>query len=200
MQDYDLDQLESAVAEAVNWGLLATIDKDYPQLLTIQPVLPYFLQTKLKEEDEATREALKEGFNHHYQWLARVYTQLMESKEAQERQVGIAYVDWEYENLYQALQTNLEKQESPYTIWGCLYNYLDLTNNRPTQLQLTKTLYDTLSAYTPEQRNAEWEQDIIPISGNLATCYVRNQDYQKAKEIYQQTLTLISQFKGIEES
>lgn len=79
-QDYDLENLEAAVTEAVNWGLLSPISQDLPQLLTIQPVLPYFLQTKLKEVEEETRAALQEGFKNHYQWLARSYDNLLQSK------------------------------------------------------------------------------------------------------------------------
>ncbi len=110
-QDYHLEGLESAVAEATNWGLLAPINRDYPQLLTIQPVLPYFLQTKLKEQDKATSQALREGFKNLYRWLAGGYYQYMESKTADERKLGIAFVKWEYENLYQALQICLEQRQ-----------------------------------------------------------------------------------------
>ncbi|MDJ0682447.1 MAG: tetratricopeptide repeat protein [Xenococcaceae cyanobacterium MO_167.B52] len=199
-QEYDLEQLGSAVAEATNWGLLAPMDTDYPQLLTIQPVLPYFLQTKLKEKDELTRQALREGFKNHYQELARSYFQFMESKIAEERNLGIAFVKWEYENLYQALQICLEQQQSVCDIWNCLDKYLDVTSNRSRQLQLNKAVYDTLSAYTPEQRASAWEQDIIPISGNLATCYGKKRDYKTAQEIYQESLTLIPQMQSIKES
>ena len=198
-QSYDLEQLGSAVAEAIKWGLLAPMDKDYPQLLTIQPVLPYFLQTKLKEKDETIRQGLREGFKNHYQDLAQFYFQLMQSKAAEERKLGIAVVKWEYENLYQALQISLEQQQSPYDIWLCLFYYLELTTNRSVQLKLTKALHDSLSAYTPEERTPAWEGDIIPISGNLANCYGRNQEYETAHEIYQQTLSLIPQMQSIEE-
>ncbi|MGK7896965.1 MAG: tetratricopeptide repeat protein [Xenococcus sp. (in: cyanobacteria)] len=216
-QDYDLEQLEAAVAEAVNWGLLSTmdaaavaeavnwgllstIDKDYPHLLTIQPVLPYFLQTKLKEVDEETRAALDEGFKNHYKGLVRAYNQLMKSKEPQERITGIAFVQWEYENLYQGLQICLEQKESVYTVWFCLFYYLELINNKNEQLQLTKDLYEKLSKLTSEDSYQGWETDIVTISGNLAKCYRENQDYQKAQEIYENTLDLIPKFDNIEES
>ncbi|MGL6341923.1 MAG: NB-ARC domain-containing protein, partial [Waterburya sp.] len=163
-QDYELEQLEleSAINEAVNWGLLSPISQDSPQFLTIQPVLPYFLNTKLKEADEATRDALQEGFKNHYQALANYYFNLMKSMEPQERQWGIAFVSWEYENLYQGLQIYLAQQERVYSIWICLYNYLGLINNRAEQLQLTKNLYDKLSQYTSENSYEGWQRDIIP--------------------------------------
>ncbi len=198
-QDYNLAQLEAAIAEAVNWGLLSPINQNLPQLLTIQPVLPYFLNTKLKEAEPETRVALQEGFKNHYQWLARSYNSLLKSKEADKRQMGIAFVRWEYENLYQGLQICLEQKEKVYIIWKCLYNYLELISNKKEQLQLTNTLYQQISKYTAKDNYPEWEEDLVTISGNLANCYQRNQEYYTAKEIYKNILDLISQFNSIED-
>ncbi|MFN6154195.1 MAG: CHAT domain-containing protein, partial [Dolichospermum sp.] len=102
-QNYQLDKLDDAIQEAINWGLLSPMDNDSP-LLTIQPVFPYFLKTKLATVDAATREALREGFKNHYLGLAGSYNQLIESKDAQKRQLGIFFCKLEYENLYNGLQ------------------------------------------------------------------------------------------------
>ncbi len=87
-QDYPFDKLDSAIGEAINWGLLSP-DQDIPQLLTIQPVFPYFLQAKLNESTLSLQEALGEGFKNYYIPCAGAYQQLMESKEPQKRQNGI---------------------------------------------------------------------------------------------------------------
>ena len=197
-QDYDLEQLEAAVGEAVNWGLLSLIDKDYPQLLTIQPVLPYFLNTKLKEVDESIRTALQEGFKNHYQWLARSYERLMKSKDPQERQMGIVFVRWEYENLYQGLQICLAQQESIFYILNCLNNYLSLINDRFNQLQFLQSTYNSLSNYVLEKHSPQWEQEIIGTLDSIAKCHLLNKDYQIAKETYHQTLDQIQQLQLIE--
>nr|MDJ0571260.1 tetratricopeptide repeat protein [Pleurocapsa sp. MO_192.B19] len=197
-KDYSFEQFDRAIQEAINWGLLLPDEND-PELLTIQPVFPYFLNNKLKENDSIS-EGLREAFKNHYKWLANDYQQLMKSEDSQHQQVGIFLCHLEYENLYQALQINLKKQESVYTIWNCLYIYFDLTNNRPDQLQLTQHVYDTLSAYTPEKRTQEWGQDIISISGDLGICYERNREYETAENIYLDTLTLIDNSQNIEES
>ncbi|MFM7580278.1 MAG: Tfp pilus assembly protein PilF, partial [Microcystaceae cyanobacterium] len=89
-RDYDFSLFDGAIQEAIHWGLLEPMDEEQ-RLLTIQPVFPYFLKTKLNELDTATREALQVGFKSHYQGLARSYNQLMESKEPQERQLGIFF-------------------------------------------------------------------------------------------------------------
>ena len=68
--DLTFEALDSAVGEAINWGLLTPHEMGIPDLLTIQPVFPYFLKTKLAQEEDAFREALRLGFKNHYQGLA----------------------------------------------------------------------------------------------------------------------------------
>lgn len=112
-KDYAFDKFDAAIQEAINWGLLSAIDlspspspakRGEEKLLRIQPVFPYFLKTKLENVDKLTCEALQEGFKNHYQGLANSYRQLMQSKDAQERKLGIFICKLEYENLYNALQ------------------------------------------------------------------------------------------------
>ncbi len=199
-QSYDLEQLETAVTEAVNWGLLSPISQDLPQLLTIQPVLPYFLNTKLKEVDETIKEGLQEAFKNHSKGLARYYDKLMESKDPQEKKMGIVFVRWEYENLYQGLQICLGKQESVYDIWKCLYDYLGLISNKKEQLKLTRFIYDAVNLYQSENRNEAWEDNIIIIANGLANCYLEVPEYKLAEETYQNALDLIPQFHNIEDN
>ena len=97
-QDYDFANFDGAIQEAMHWGLLEAMNEGN-RLLTIQPVFPYFLKTKLASLDEVTRKALQEGFKNHYQGLASSYNQLMQSKDPQERQLGIFFCRLEYENL-----------------------------------------------------------------------------------------------------
>jgi hypothetical protein len=110
-QGYDFVNFDGAIQEAIHWGLLESMDKDN-RLLTIQPVFPYFLKTKLASLDEMTCKALEEGFKNHYQILATSYEQLMKSKVSQERHRGIFLCRLEYENLYNTLQICLANRES----------------------------------------------------------------------------------------
>ncbi|MFO5475347.1 MAG: Tfp pilus assembly protein PilF, partial [Dolichospermum sp.] len=145
-QNYQFYKLDDAIQEAINWGLLSPMDNDSP-LLTIQPVFPYFLKTKLATIDAATREALQTGFKNHYLGLADSYNQLMESKEAQERQLGIFACKLEYENLYNGLQICLDKQES-ISIYFCLDEYFELINDNPSNLKLAETVCQRLDNYS----------------------------------------------------
>jgi hypothetical protein len=93
LQGYNFADFDTAIQEAIDWGLLEPMNEG-SQLLTIQPVFPYFLKTKLNGLDAATQEAIGEGFKNHYQGLEGYYNQLMESKEPQERQLGAFSVVW----------------------------------------------------------------------------------------------------------
>ncbi len=107
-EDWDFERFDEAIDEAVRWGLLSPyFEGDDGRLLRIQPVFPYFLRTKLAEADEAIREGLATGFKEHYKGLAAQYQQMMQSKEPEQRKLGLFFCQLEYENLFSALQTCL---------------------------------------------------------------------------------------------
>ena len=127
--DWEFDQFDAAVDEAMRWGLLSPyFDGEDGRLLRIQPVFPYFLKAKLADVDEAVRAGLATGFKEHYRGLAAQYKQMMQSKESEQRKLGLFFCGLEYENLFSALQTCLARQES-ISIYFCLYDYLDKSNN-----------------------------------------------------------------------
>ena len=197
-QAYDFGAFDSAIEEAIHWGLLSPVREDLPQLLTIQPVFPYFLKTKLNELDEATREALQTGFKQHYQGLAASYKQLMDSKEPQERQWGIQFCQWEYENLFHALQICLENQES-FDISFCLNQYFGLINDKQSSLKLSELVCQKLDQYPSTfLRTAQGYQVPFAIA-RLGRNYLEAQQYEAARKAYQLTLDLYEQIDGVEE-
>ena len=195
--EYRFEQFDGAVGEAIG-GLLSPMDADNPQLLTIQPVFPYFLKTKLNQLDAATREALFEGFKTHYQGLAGYYNQLMDSKEPRERQMGILFCKWEYENLYNALQICLEKQES-ISIFFCLDKYFRLISDIQSNLKLSEFVNKTLETFSPDFLKSEDGYQITLTLARLANCYLQTQNYEKAREQYEKTLTIYDQLESLEE-
>ena len=98
--EWALDQFDAAVDEAMRWGLLSPyFDGEDGRLLRIQPVFPYFLKAKLADVDEAVRAGLATGFKNHYRSLAAQYKQMMQSKEPEQRKLGLFFCGLEYENL-----------------------------------------------------------------------------------------------------
>jgi hypothetical protein len=111
-QDYEFNQFDAAIREAINWGLLSPIDSDRHDILTIQPIFTYFLNTQLETLAQATCQALREGFKNHYLGVAGYYQQLINSKDASERELGKEFCRLESKNLYNSLQFCVNQQES----------------------------------------------------------------------------------------
>jgi tetratricopeptide (TPR) repeat protein len=185
-----LESLETAVTEAIRWGLLTPIDAVNPHLLTIQPLFPYFLKTKLAGEDEPFREALQLGFKNHYEELASYYQQLMQSKEPRERQLGIMFCRLEYENLYQALQIAPDRQDNSQ-IWQCIGLYFELGNNPVEDLAFYETLYAKFAQVNLQTAPQDFAQQIIRLFFQRANAYFKNKEYKSAKLAYQVVLDLL---------
>ncbi|MEQ8538969.1 MAG: tetratricopeptide repeat protein, partial [Coleofasciculus sp. D1-CHI-01] len=210
-QDYPFEEFETAIQEAINWGLLSNLSPSpsrSPQpplkrganerLLRIQPVFPYFLRMKLNQQDAAMREALREGFKRHYLGLAGGYQQWLESKQAQERQLGIFFCQLEYENLYNALQICLDKQET-VDIFFCLAEYFVQINDIQSNLKLSEFVCQAQAAYPAQLHTGRIRWEIVVAQEWLASCYLESQNYTQAKAAYQQVLELYQQLTGVEE-
>ena len=195
---YAFEEFDGAIQEAIHWGLLSPIDEDNPGLLQIQPVFPYFLQTKLKAVDEETREALARGYCQHYRGLAGSYRQWMKLKEAEERKLGIFFCGLEYENLYHALEGCVAAQES-IDIFFCLFDYFKLTQDIQSKLKLCEWVCQALTAYPEERRTGEPGWEIVMGLDRLANCYLATQQYAKARETYQKEIEFIRQLEGVSE-
>ncbi len=196
-QDYDFANFDAAIQEAINWGLLEGMD-EATRLLTIQPIFPYFLKTKLASLDEATRKALQEGFKNHYQGLAGSYNQLMQSKDPQERQLGIFYCRLEYENLYNALQTCLANQER-IDIFFCLCQYFQTINDIQSNLKLSEFVCKAQESYSSRIREGEYGYQIGFALHRLARRYQEAKQYQQAKIYYEKALESYKVLKETEE-
>ena len=196
-QEYPFEQFDSAIQEAIDWGLLSPIDASNPHLLTIQPVFPYFLKTKLNQLDESTREALYEGFKHHYRVLAGSYNQLMNSKEPQERQTGIIFCQWEYENLYKALQRCLEKQES-IDIFFCLDTYFERISDIQSGLKLAGFVVQKLESYPSELKENALADQVVVVFGQRANRYLAAQQYAQARNAFQELLAALTSAHGLD--
>ncbi|MFN7761443.1 MAG: tetratricopeptide repeat protein [Pseudanabaena sp.] len=196
-QDYNFANFDAAIQEAIHWGLLEGMDEENRQL-TIQPIFPYFLKTKLASLDEATRKALQEGFKNHYQDLARSYNQLMESKDSQERQLGISFCRLEYENLYNALQICLANYES-ISIFGCLNKYFNVISDIQSSLKIAEEVNKALEKYPNEILQGELGNEARIALDLLACAYWKTKHYKKARESYKKELELLKSLQFIDD-
>jgi tetratricopeptide (TPR) repeat protein/type II secretory pathway predicted ATPase ExeA len=186
--DLTLEALDGAVGEAIAWGLLTPMDVDNPNLLTIQPVFPYFLKTKLVQEDGAFCEALRLGFKNHYEGLAGDYKNLMNSRIPQQQQHGKLFCELEYENLYKALQISLDRQDS-IQIYFSLFYIFKLNSNLVEMLNLSMLVHESLNRYSVPNKQKIKLETVLFLEG-LAYCHDKMQNQRKARKIYGDILLL----------
>jgi len=198
LQGYQFDQFDAAIEEAIHWGLLSPMSEELPSLLTIQPIFPYFLKTKLKELAPETQAAIWEGFKNHYRDLAGYYDDLLDSKNPQEKQWGILFCRWEYENLFHALQICLEKQEDIY-IFFCLHNYFVATNDVSSKLKLCESVCQACQTYPEQIKTGIIGSNIVGALGNLAIAYNNTKNYEQAKQTYLKVIELTQNLQGVDE-
>jgi tetratricopeptide (TPR) repeat protein len=201
--------LRQAIQEAINWGLLSEINLDelppsFPKkagekLLTIQLIFPYFLRTKLNNLDPAIRAALDNAFQAHYQTLANVYQQWLESNEPHEQQLGLFFCRLEYENLYSALKLCLEKQES-VGIFFCLFKFLSRNQDFQSAIKLSEFICKTQETYPSDIRRGKIGLEIVMALSALASCYIPTKNYQNARTICEKILEITPQLHEISEN
>ena len=128
LADLPFDQWSTILQEAVNWGLLRP-HKDLAQMgyLSLQPIFPYFLKTRLNDEAHAARKQAIEGaFREHYNGIGGALAQAIKSKEPQERQMGQVLIGLEYENLYTSTAISLQNAASFGQSFQPIMMFLDL--------------------------------------------------------------------------
>ncbi|WP_375328603.1 tetratricopeptide repeat protein [Microcystis sp. BLCC-F210] len=198
LQGYQFDQFDAAIEEAIHWGLLSPMSEELPDSLTIQPIFPYFLKTKLKELAPETQAAIWEGFKNHYRDLADYYSNLLNSKNPQEKQWGILLCRWEYENLFNALQICLKKQEDIY-IFFCLNKYFDVTNDVSSRLKLCESVCQACQTYPEQIKTGIIGSNIVGALGNLAIAYQETKNYEQAKQTNLKVIELTQNLQGVDE-
>jgi tetratricopeptide (TPR) repeat protein len=198
LQGYQFDQFDAAIEEAIHWGLLSPMSEEMPSFLTIQPIFPYFLKTKLKELAPETQAAIWEGFKNHYRGLASYYDHLLGSKNPQEKQWGILFCRWEYENLFNALQICLKKQENIH-IFFCLHQYFAVTKDVSNRLKLCESVCQACQTYPEEIKTGIIGGNIANALGNLAIAYQDTKNYEQAKQTQLKFIELTQNLQGVDE-
>jgi tetratricopeptide (TPR) repeat protein len=205
-KNYDFAGFDDAIQEAINWGLLSpiasnsgeAIDTSNESLLSIQPILPYFLKVLLNESTVEIQSALQEGFKKHYFSIARSHYQLMQSQDPQEKQLGVFICHIEYENLYAVLQTCLKNHESFSDIYCCLYIYFSVISDKQGMLNIAKKVHEALEKYPAVLIQGELSQEAMITLDYLAHAYLRTQQFDQAKKIYQTELDVLASLQSID--
>jgi tetratricopeptide (TPR) repeat protein len=177
--------------QATSWGLLTP----YPQLdgyLRLQPVLGFFLRTRLSAEGNAeTRHAIETAFRVFYEEFGRELQALLQSKEPKERQVGLVLTDAEYENLATALRMSLAAHETVYGPYRALFHYLQLQQEVPRRLELSQTTRQQLEAYPQEALAGRPGEDLFFVTADEARGLLELHRLPEADARYLQALDVL---------
>ena len=184
------DRWTEVIEEAVNWGLLTPheIGGGYYRL---QPILPYFLRSRLQEPTlAAARRAVETAFHQHYEGIGGTLSQLIQSKEAQERQLGQVLINLEFDNLLMSLKLALVSRSKFWGMFISLEPYLDARQEHQQSLEIKEIILRYQDSYSAEAMAGETGFHFGSVFDAHAQGLLLLKQYQKAEESYKQGLII----------
>src|SRR5262249_44683827 len=137
--------------------------------LRLQPILPYFLRSRLQEPARAEmKKTIETAFRVHYDELGSALSGLLTSKEPQEKQVGKVLTYLEYENLVTVVSLALDAQVSILQPYGALSLYIDMTQNPQQGLELGQHILERLTVYEAEKLNGPLGAELVSVIDSIA--------------------------------
>ncbi|MEW6349111.1 MAG: tetratricopeptide repeat protein, partial [Thermodesulfobacteriota bacterium] len=192
------DRWEEVLQEAADWGLLSP-HPDISGFLSLQPILPYFLRSRLAAAEHGeTRAAIETAFRTHYDGMAGAIYTWFESKEPEDKQLGQDVAHLEYENLVTALNLALTAQVSMLDPYRVLSGYLDTTQDHRRGLELGETVLARLEAYPPDVLSGRLGAEFVGVLGSIAKRQLKTQQYAAAEASYRKALAIWLESKGHE--
>ncbi len=188
LADLPFDRLSDVIQEAVKWGLLIP-DPNIPQFLRLQPVLPYFLRLRSSSQDQQPqRIAIEKAFQDLYQELSQDLAALITSKEADEREVGLLLIHFEYENLLTALRFALREKASVIDPYGLLNEYLNFQQDHERGQAIDRQVVQFFETLSEEDLSGSLGKEFISVLGTTANRQIRLKQYDLAMKSYQNVL------------
>jgi tetratricopeptide (TPR) repeat protein len=187
------DRWPEVLAEAENWGLVRR-HPEVPDYLQLQPLLPYFLRSRLDDPAQAERRAAVEAaFRELYDGVAGVLGQLAESKEAGEKRFAPVLLGLEYENLTTALNLALRSRASIQNPYVALSTYLEGTQDHERGLELGERILKGLESYPDEQLQGRLGLELAAVIDGIAGQQLSMKRHAEAKRAYERALDLLLQ-------
>ncbi|MCP4119827.1 MAG: tetratricopeptide repeat protein [Desulfobacteraceae bacterium] len=186
------DRWQAVLKEALNWGLLQPHER-YGEsgYLSLQPIFPYFLKTRLNDESlSALKQAVETAFCEHCNGMGGALAEAIRSKEPQERQTGLALTEVEYENLLTSLKISLSAGTDFYNSFDALEEFADKRNDTANRLLICRLVASHQANYTPLQMQGTIGTDFFSANDRLAGTYLQIKDYASAQKYYEHGLVL----------
>jgi tetratricopeptide (TPR) repeat protein len=182
------DLWPQVLQEAANWGLLT--EHDMPGFMRVQPTLPYFLRTRLQTQ-ESLRSAIETAFRELYAGFSGALSQLMQSKQPQEKQLGQMLAGLEFENLSAALKLALAAHVSILKPYRALSNYLDAMRDHRRGLELGMSIMNGLEQLPVGALQGQLAIEFVSVLEDVASNQLLTKRYGAAEKSYQRTLDML---------
>ena len=187
LKDLPFQRMTKLLQQAQDWGLV-TADL-MPGYLRLQPVLPYFLRTRLNQEPEM-KQAVETAYRAHYDGVGNMLINLMGSKDAKQKQSGQALTGQEYENLYTALELDLKAKGSIYGPCYALSNYLDSTQEQGRGLEMGQMVLAEMEGYSAEVLKGPIGSEMVCVIDDIARRQLLLKQYAEAEMTCQRALRI----------
>jgi tetratricopeptide (TPR) repeat protein len=188
---FSFERWSESLKEATDLGLLCP-EPGAPLFLRLQPVLPYFLSSRLREAKRARyKQAIETAFYQHYEEYADVVSQLLESKDIQERQTGLVIARYEYENLLTALRLALGARASIFAVYRALSDILDADHGKQQGLALGEQMLSQLDQYPADTPAGLRTLEMITVIDTIARRQLGLKRHAEAETAYRRALDLL---------
>lgn len=177
---------DEVLVETERWGLI-TRDSQQPMYLRMQPILPYFLRSRLREQP-SLEQSIERSFRLHYDVIGEALTRLLRSREPAKRQTGLVLARMERENLLRAVHARLREHEDFHHPFSALFFYLKSQHAEREALALCENALDAVKRYPPEKRTKELALRLVEILGEKATLELHFRLYDDARSSYEEAL------------
>ncbi len=190
-----VERWQPVLQAAADRGLLAA--HDFPGFLTLQPILPYFLRSRLAAAGQAdTKAAIEAAYHALYDQWGGQLSGLARSKEPQERQLGLAFIGVEYENLRAAVELALAARASFFNPYDALSRYLRAQQDYPRLLALSEAVYARRSQYPADALKGVLGGDFTRCIGDMAESHLKLKHFPEAEAAYLAAAELLNGVQG----
>jgi tetratricopeptide (TPR) repeat protein len=191
LQDLPFAEWPQVLEAAAKRGLLSR-HIEIKGYWNLQPVLPFFLRSRLRMPKlAAMKTAIEQAFRAVYDSFAGELYGLMDSKQPQEKQLGLAFARLEYENLYHALQLALAAQSTILNPYAALSLFIDATHQEQRGLELGELVLQQMENYPAAALQSLLGLELVGVVESIAKRQLSVKRYAEAEAGYRQALSLL---------
>ena len=186
LQALPFDRWDEVMHAAAQWGLV-TPEAHLPDLLRLQPTLPYFLRQRLSSLPEL-QTAIETAFREHCRGVACELDASLNSGDPRETLVAQFLARTEFENLYRALREALRVQEPIRALYALLLKHFAQTQEHGRVRALADEVMTGMTRYPETVLTGALSSDHVMAIIVQGTHRREDRQYLAAEDAYRQAL------------